>query len=73
MKFDAAILTDVYRPLVVETIELDAPLRSGQVLVQVPDATQVCVVHKLWNNADAAERTSICLHLLGHEAFGVVC
>ena len=70
MKFDAAILTEVNRPLVVETIELDAPLRSGQVLVKV-SYSGVCR-SQIMEQRGRRGKDKYLPHLLGHEAFGVV-
>ena len=70
MNFDAAILTEVNQPLVVESIELDKTLCSGQVLVKI-NYSGVCR-SQIMEQRGKRGKDKYLPHLLGHEAFGVV-
>jgi S-(hydroxymethyl)glutathione dehydrogenase/alcohol dehydrogenase len=69
MKFKAAILVELKKPLVIEEIE-NQPLRFGQVLVQIL-CSGICGAQI--NEIEGAKGPDKFLpHLLGHEATGLV-
>src|SRR5438034_7214686 len=69
MKFKAAILVELKKPLVIEEIE-SAPLRFGQVLVKI-HCSGICGAQI--NEIEGAKGPDKFLpHLLGHEATATV-
>ncbi len=70
MKFNAAILIESRKPLVVDEISLDKPLAAGQVLVRIR-YSGICGAQI--NEIDAVKGPDKFLpHLLGHEGIGEV-
>src|SRR3990167_11474041 len=70
MKFNAAILVELKKPLVIDQIELDSSLEYGQVLVKVM-CSGICG-SQLGEIDGAKGEDKFLPHLLGHEGSGTV-
>ena len=70
MKFKAAILTELNKPLTVDYIEVDGVLKFGQVLVQI-NKSGICGA-QLQELSGNKGNGKFLPHLLGHEGSGIV-